>query len=79
MADAPDPITSPPAQSYQPYDATESGTQDSAPGSERSYAGTPIGRGWVKIKDGGAASPSGGISGGWPDDGTSDGSAWKQC
>jgi hypothetical protein len=72
-----------PAQTYQPYDATDEGTVDTAPTNHDVYAGNGGSGdtgGWVKIKDAGAASWSdGSVTGDWPSDGTSDGSAWKQC
>ena len=83
MADAPAPITSPPAQEFQPYSATESGSDDSAPGPGQVYAGNgppASGNVWTKVRDGGGASMTDGSLPGshWPDDGTSNGSQWKQ-
>jgi hypothetical protein len=64
MADAPDPITSPPPVPGQPYDATESG------GSVAS---------WKKVGDGGAARPDGtAVPGDWPGNGASGDGGWQQ-
>ena len=82
MPQAPAPITAAPSLAYQPWDASEEGTVDTAPGPTQVYDGNDGAdpTGWVKIKDGGAADMSTGkISGGWPGNGASDGSAWKQC
>jgi hypothetical protein len=78
MPRVPSPITSPPAQSFQPYDATAPGTDDTAPGSERTYDAN--GRDWAKVREGGKASMTdGSVVGGWePDGGSNNGSAWKQ-
>lgn len=77
MADAPSPITSPPAQDFQPWDATAPGRDDTAPTDNNVYRGNSD---WVKIKDAGSINmTTGAVAGGWPDDGTSDGSAWTQC
>jgi len=62
MADAPNPITSPPNVPGQPYDATGEGS---------------IGK-WEKIPDGGAADRAGNIAGGWSDNGASSGGDWEQ-
>jgi hypothetical protein len=85
MADAPSPITSPPAQPFQPYDAQAPASADSGQSTpEQVYDGNGIPGsgphgGWAKVQDGGAASWSDGtITGGWPPDGTSDGADWKQ-
>ncbi len=82
MADAPRPITSPPAQPWQPYSATEPGAAEDQVTATTIYdaAGGPgAGNPWVKIQDGGASNSSGEASAdSWPGDGDSDGSAWKQ-
>ena len=72
-----------PPQDYQPYDATEAGTADTAPQGGSVYAGNgaggPVG-GWVKVREAGAASWSNGtISGGWPGNGASGDGGWEQC
>lgn len=82
MPDTNPPVQGTPSLAYQPWDATEEGTADTAPGPTMVYEGNqgqdPTG--WVKIKDGGAADMNTGkASGVWPGDGASDGSAWKQC
>lgn len=65
MPDAPSPITSPPAQPYQPYDATDTGTGSAG--------------GWKKIKAGGAANAQGQqAAGDWPDNGASSDGGWQQ-
>lgn len=82
MPDGPAPIVGTPNLPYQPWDATEEGSADTASGATHVYDGNDGSdpTGWVKIKDGGAADMSTGkASGMWPDNGTSDGSAWKQC
>lgn len=82
MPQAPDPITSPPAKGFQPYDAAESGSGDPqcASGTIYDKAGGSGPDPWVKVRDGGAIDLSTGatIPGSWPANGTSDGSAWKQ-
>lgn len=83
MADAPKPITSPPALPWQPYDATAGGAPEDQTAPETIYdaAGSTGGaEPWVKIQDGGAADWQTGKATAekWPSDGTSDGSAWQQ-
>lgn len=82
MASAPDPITSPPDVPGQPYDAAEPGAaqaSQSAPTQVYDADGWPGSEAWPKIQDGGTADlATGRTQGGWPSDGTSDGSAWKQ-
>ena len=82
MPRVPDPITSPPEVPGQPYDATDSGPSQSSqsePTQVYDADGWPGGEAWPKIQDGGAADwSSGRTQGGWPSDGTSDGSKWKQ-
>jgi len=76
MADAPSPITSPPAQDFQPYDSTDPGQQSPEDGHSYDANGTN----WKKIAEAGAANRvTGTIDGGWPSDGASNGGAWKQC
>lgn len=82
MADAPRPITSPPALPWQPYDATAPGAAEdqTAPTTIYDAAGGPGGREpWVKIQDGGACTPEGmAVAGDWPSNGTSSDGGWKQ-
>jgi hypothetical protein len=82
MPRVPDPVTSPPEQPFQPYDAQAPGGGDAQSDSAAVYAAAGGGAGgdpWVKIQDGGAADfRTGRITGDWPGDGASDGSAWKQ-
>jgi hypothetical protein len=82
MADAPKPITSPPAQPWQPYDACAPGAAEdqTAPTTIYDAAGSTSGsEPWVKVQEAGACSMEGETAGGdWPGDGTSDGGAWKQ-
>jgi hypothetical protein len=76
MPDAPRPITSPPAQSFQPWDANAPGTEDDTATPDVYGANSPD---WPKVQDGGAADwSSGKITGGWPGNGASDGGAWEQ-
>ena len=83
MPSVPSPITSPPSVPGQPYDSTTEGPAQGSQsaqthvydGAGGSGSGTP----WVKVQDGGKADwNSGQTQGGWPDDGASDGGAWKQ-
>jgi hypothetical protein len=83
MPAAPDPITSTPPVPGQPYDAQASGPAQSSQSSEEQVYDADGGKGsgdpWPKIQDGGAADfRTGKVTGTWPTDGTSDGSAWKQ-
>jgi hypothetical protein len=84
MPDAPRPVTSPPRVPGQPYDAADSGPANSGESeSEHVYDADGGGRGrdpWPKVQAGGAADwMTGQVHGKWPNDGTSDGSAWKQA
>jgi hypothetical protein len=82
MADAPSPITSPPALPWQPYDATASGAAEDQVVATTIYdsvAGDSGGGPWRKIQDGGAADSSGRASAGaWPGNGASSDGGWKQ-
>jgi hypothetical protein len=81
MPQVPAPVEGTPNLPYQPYDASAEGTSDTAPGPGQVYDGNSGAdpTGWEKLRDGGAADMSSGrVTGGWPDNGTSDGSAWKQ-
>lgn len=83
MPKVPAPITSPPPVPGQPYDAQVSGpARPSQSVPEQVYdadGGSGSSDPWPKIQDGGAADLSSGrAQGGWPPDGTSDGSKWKQ-
>jgi hypothetical protein len=81
MADAPAPITAPPAPDG-PYDATAPGAGDAQSDTAHVYdaaGGSAKADPWPKIQEGGAADwRTGQVTGGWPDDGTSDGSKWNQ-
>jgi len=77
MADAPEHVVAAPSLPYQPWDATEAGTEDTAPQGGDVYAGTST---WVKVKEAGAASITDGtITGGWPGNGASSDGGWQQC
>lgn len=83
MPDAPRPITSPPAQPWQPWDASNDsgGDPQSSPTQIYDAAGSTGGsEPWVKIRPAGAINMSTGVSqpGKWPGDGASDGGTWKQ-
>ena len=81
MAQAPSPITSPPAQPWQPYDATAGGRPEDQTEPETIYDGSG-GSGndpWPKVQEAGAADSTGKVTGGWSGNGTSDGNVWKQC
>ena len=81
MPDAPHPITSPPAQSWQPYDASASGAAEDQVTATTIYDAVPgdsAGGPWRKIQDAGAASPAGETDGGWPGNGASSDGGWKQ-
>ena len=78
MAEAPDPVTAAPAPNG-PYDATASGAGDAQSDAAHVYdAAGSTGGDWVKVQDGGACDMNGRVTGGWPDDGAGDGSAWVQ-
>ena len=79
MADT-KPIEAMPDLSWQPYDATKGGSSPGASEQEHVYDGNQgaDGTGWEKLSDGGAMDMSGKVSGGWPGNGSSDGSAWTQ-
>lgn len=83
MARAPDPITSPPDVPGQPYDSQASGSGDAGQSVPEQVYNAAGGSGsadpWPKIQEGGAADwRTGKVTGEWPADGTSDGTAWKQ-
>jgi hypothetical protein len=82
MADAPHPITSPPAQSWQPYNASAPGAAEDQIAPTTIYdavGGDSAGGPWRKIQEAGACGPQGeAVAGSWPGNGTSDGSGWKQ-
>lgn len=82
MADAPSPITSPPAKPWQPYDASAPGAAEDQTVATAIYdaAGSTGGpEPWVKIQDGGAADMSGKATAGkWPGNGTSTDGGWTQ-
>ena len=82
MADAPKPVTSPPAQPWQPYDATAPGASEDQVTAGTIYdsvSGDADGGPWRKIQDGGACDSSGrATAGDWPGDGASSSGGWKQ-
>lgn len=82
MADASGPITSPPSQPWQPYDATDSGASEDQVAATTIYepvSGDAGGGPWRKIQDGGASSPEGvAQAGAWPANGSSTDGGWKQ-
>jgi hypothetical protein len=82
MPDAPDPITAPPAQPWQPYDATDPGASEDQTAATTIYdavGGDSGGGPWRKIQDGGGASPEGVASAdSWPGDGASGSGGWEQ-
>lgn len=82
MPRVPDPVTSPPDQPFQPYDAQQPGAAESQSDPATIYdaaGGGSASDPWVKVQDGGAADwRTGRVTGEWPSDGTSDASAWKQ-
>lgn len=82
MPDAPDPITSPPAQSWQPYNASASGAAEDQIAPTTIYdavSGDSAGGPWRKIQEAGAASTATGeVDGGWPDNGASADGGWQQ-
>ena len=81
MADAPDPITSPPAQPWQPYDAAAVSIGDDGQSVSAQVYAAKGGSGadpWPKVNEGGAIDMnSGKVSGGWPGNGTSSDGGWK--
>lgn len=82
MPDAPSPITSPPAEPWQPYDATAEGGSDPQITPLTIYdaeGGSGSGNPWPKVREAGAIDSSGAsMPGDWPGNGASDGSKWKQ-
>jgi hypothetical protein len=81
MPDAPDPITSPPAQPWQPYGSAAAYPGDSGQSVPEHVYDAKGGSGadpWPKVNEGGAIDMnSGKVAGGWPGNGTSDGSKWE--
>lgn len=81
MADVPSPITSPPSQPWQPYDATAPGAGEDQVAATTIYDAVPgdtMGGPWRKIQDAGASSPEGETDGGWPGNGASGSGGWEQ-
>jgi len=82
MADAPSPITSPPALPWQPYDASAPGAAEDQVTSGTIYdavGGDAAGGPWRKIQEAGACGPSGeAIAGSWPGNGASSDGGWVQ-
>lgn len=83
MARAPEPITSPPDQPFQPYDATASGAAEDQIAATTIYDSVPgdrQGGPWRKVQEAGAASmTTGEVDGGWSGNGASSDGGWKQC
>jgi hypothetical protein len=81
MPDAPDPVTSPPAQPFQPWDPSSAYPGDDGQSTPEHVYDAKGGPGsadpWPKIQEGGAADASGKVSGGWPGNGTSSAGPWK--
>jgi hypothetical protein len=82
MADAPDPITSPPAQSWQPYNASAPGAAEDQVTATTIYdavAGDQAGGPWRKIQEAGACGPNGeATADSWPGNGASSDGGWRQ-
>ena len=82
MADAPKPVTSPPALPWQPYDATAPGAAEDQVTPATIYdpvGGDSAGGPWRKIQDAGAAGSQGeAVADSWPGNGTSTDGGWKQ-
>lgn len=82
MPDAPNPITSPPAQPWQPYDASAPGAAEDQVAPTTIYDAVPgdsAGGPWRKIQDAGAAGPAGeAAADAWPGNGASGDGGWKQ-
>jgi len=82
MPKVPGGITSPPAQSYQPYDATDGEDGPSQVGPVDVYdanASAPFrGNPWEKVADGGACGGDGRSTGQWPGNGDSSDGGWQQ-
>jgi len=82
MPDAPNPITSPPALAWQPYDASAPGAAEDQTAPTTIYDAVPgdsAGGPWRKIQDGGACDSSGRASAeSWPDNGASSDGGWRQ-
>lgn len=74
------PVTANPDLPWQPYEATKEGNSPAAEVQGRVYDGNQgaDATGWQKLVDGGAMGMNGKLTGGWPGNGTSDGSAWTQ-
>lgn len=81
MPDAPSPITSPPAQPWQPYGSKAAYPGDDGQSVPEHVYDAKGGSGsdpWPKVMEGGSIDMSTGkVAGGWPGDGTSSGGAWK--
>jgi hypothetical protein len=82
MPDAPNPITAPPAQPWQPYDASAPGAGEDQTAATTIYdagGGDSAGGPWRKIQDGGASNMEGTATAeDWPGNGASDGGTWRQ-
>jgi len=81
MPDAPDPITSPPAQPWQPHSAAAAYPGDDGQSTAEHVYDAKGGSGsdpWPKVNEGGAIDMNtGAVSGGWPGNGTSSSGPWK--
>lgn len=81
MPDAPNPITSPPALPWQPYNAAAPEEQESSADAETVYdelsEGGGNGNPWHKVADGGASNPAGVSQGTWPGNGASGDGGWQ--
>jgi len=83
MASAPDPVTSPPALPWQPYDASAPGAAEDQTAPLTIYDAVPGDAGggpWRKIQEAGAADwATGKVTGDWPSNGASGDGGWKQA
>lgn len=81
MPDAPAPITSPPAQPWQPHDPSADYPGDGGQSVAEHVYDAKGGSGddpWPKVNEGGAADwQTGKVTGGWPGNGTSSAGPWK--
>ena len=81
MPNAPRPITSPPAVTGQPYDATAPGAAEDQTVPTTIYDAVPgdaMGGPWRKVQNAGASDTSGKASDVWPGNGASGDGGWKQ-
>ena len=82
MPDAPNPITAPPAQPWQPYDACAPGASEDQTAPTTIYDAVPgdsAGGPWRKVQEAGAADAQGSATAGdWPGNGASSDGGWRQ-